>query len=163
VVSQNNLYLRIDEMNRFRVLTDKRSNTMKKVSNLFVALMAVVVMAGCAEKKSFDVLGGEWNVVTIGELSVPDSVDAFMGFAIAEQIVYGCTGCNQLTGALPAEVNPEVPMFAAMGSTRKMCADMTIEDALLPALGQVVDFKVDGERLYFLDAAGITVVSLEKR
>lgn len=136
---------------------------MKKVFGLFVSAMAILVMASCAEKKSFDPLNGEWSVVSVGEMEVPDSVGAFMGFNVAEQLVYGCTGCNQLTGALPAEVNPEVPMFAAMGSTRKMCADMTIEDALLPALGQVVDFKVDGDKLYLLDAAGVAVVSLEKR
>ena len=120
-------------------------------------------MFSCTGKKSLDVLGGEWNVVSVGELVVPDSVDAFLGFDIAEQLVYGCTGCNQLTGALPAEVNPEVPMFAAMGSTRMMCADMTVEDAMLPALGQVVDFKVEGDNLYFLNANGDAVMSLAKR
>lgn len=136
---------------------------MKKVFNLFVAVMAVFVMASCNEKKSLEALNGEWNVVAIGEMAVPDSVDAFMGFNVAEQLIYGSTGCNQLTGAMPAEVNPETLMFAAMGSTRMMCADMTVEDAMLPALGQVVDFKVDGTLLYFLDAAGNMVVSLEKR
>lgn len=136
---------------------------MKKAFNLFVALMAVVVMASCAGKKNFDALNGEWNVVSVGEMAVPDSVDAFMGFDIAKQLVYGSTGCNQLTGALPAEVNLEMPIFAAMGSTRMMCVDMTVEDALLPALGQVVDFKVEGDNLYFLNAAGTTVVSLAKR
>lgn len=136
---------------------------MKRVTNLFVALMAVVAMVSCTGKKSLDVLGGEWNVVSVGELVVPDSVDAFLGFDIAEQLVYGCTGCNQLTGALPAEVNPEVPIFAAMGSTRMMCADMTVEDAMLPALGQVVDFKVECDNLYLLDAEGATIISLAKR
>lgn len=136
---------------------------MEKVTHLFVALMAVVVMVSCAGKKSFNALGGEWNVVSVGELVVPDSVGAFLGFDIAEQLVYGCTGCNQLTGALPAEVSPEVPMFAAMGSTRMMCADMTIEDAMLPALGQVVDFKVEGNNLYLLNAEGATVITLAKR
>lgn len=136
---------------------------MKKVTSLLVAVMAVFVMASCNEKKTFDALNGEWSVVAIGEMAVPDSVDAFMGFNIAENLIYGSTGCNQLTGALPAEVSPEVQMFAAMGSTRMMCADMTIEDAMLPALGAVVDFKVDGSSLYLLDAAGNTVVSLEKR
>ena len=125
--------------------------------------MALFVMVSCAEKKSFEALNGEWNVVAIGEMAVPDSVDAFMGFNVAEQLVYGNAGCNHLTGSLPAEVNPEVPMFAAMGSTRMLCPDMAVEDALLPALGQVVDFKIDGNNLYFLDAAGVTVVSLEKR
>jgi heat shock protein HslJ len=54
-------------------------------------------------------------------------------------------------------------MFAAMGSTRMMCTDMTIEDAMLPTLGQVVDFKVEGDNLYFLDVNGATVMSLLKR
>ena len=136
---------------------------MKRMTNLFVALMAAFVMVSCAEKKTFEALNGEWNVVSIGTFAVPDSVDAFVGFNVPEQLVYGFTGCNHLTGALPAEVNASVPMFAALGSTRKMCPDMTVEDALLPALGQVVDFKVDGDKLSFLDAAGATVVSLEKR
>lgn len=136
---------------------------MKKVTNLFVALMAVVAMVSCADKKGFEVLHGEWDVVSIGEMAVPDSADAFIGFDVVEQIVYGCTGCNQLTGALPAEVSPEVPMFAAMGSTRMMCPDMTIEDAMLPALGQVVNFKVEGDNLYLLDTAGATIMSLVKR
>ena len=131
--------------------------------NLFVVVMAVVAMASCAEKKSLEVLGGEWNVVSVGELVVPDSVDAFIGFDFAEQIVYGCTGCNQLTGAMPAEVKPEVPMFAALGSTRMMCADMTVEDAMLPALGQVVDFNVEGDNLYLLGVDGVPLLSLQKR
>ena len=136
---------------------------MRKVCNLLVATVAMLVMGSCHEKKTFDSLGGEWDVVAIGEMAVPDSVDAFMGFDIAEQLVYGSTGCNRLTGALPAEIEPEAPMFAAMGSTRRMCADMTVEDAMLPALGRVVDFKVDGTSLCLLDVAGNTVMLLEKR
>ena len=136
---------------------------MKKVMNLLAAVMVVAAMASCAEKKSLEVLSGEWDVVSVGELVVPDSVGAFIGFDLAEQIVYGCTGCNQLTGALPAEVNPEVPMFAAMGSTNMLCHDMTIERAILPALGQVVDFKVEGDNLYLLGADGATLLSLQRR
>lgn len=120
-------------------------------------------MTSCNEKKSFDALNGEWNVVAVGEMAIPDSADAFIGFNVAEQLIYGNAGCNQLTGAMPTEINPEVSMFSAMGSTRMMCADMTVEDTLLPALAQAVDFKIDGEALYFLDAAGNTVVSLQKR
>ena len=136
---------------------------MKKVFNLLVAVMAVFVMVSCNEKKSLEALNGEWSVVTIGEMAVPDSVDAFMGFNVAEQLIYGSTGCNQLTGAMPAEVNPETLMFGAMGSTRMMCADMTVEDAMLPALGQVVDFKVEGDNLYLLGADGATLLSLQRR
>ena len=110
-----------------------------------------------------ETLNGEWSVTTIGEMAVPDSVDAFMGFNLEEKTIYGSTGCNQLTGSLPTEITPEVPLFAAMGSTRMMCADMTIEDAMLPALGSVVDFKLDGNTLLLLNADGQTVMTLEKR
>lgn len=139
---------------------------MKKsvMANLFIALIALVVILGCNDKKkSVDVLCGEWNIVSIGTLAVPDSIDAFIGFDVVNQLIYGCTGCNQLTGTLPAEVDIETPMFAALGSTRKMCADMVIEDAMLPALARVVDFTVDGDNLYFLDADGAIVVALTKR
>lgn len=138
-------------------------NKMKKLANLFVSLMAVMVMGSCTEKKTFDALDGEWSIVTVGSMAVPDSIDAFIGFDVSGRMVYGSTGCNQLTGALPAEVNPASPMFAAMGSTRRMCVDMTVEDALLPVLGTVVDFSVDGDNLYLLDAAENKVVALMKR
>ena len=136
---------------------------MKKVLGFLVSAIALFSVVSCGEKKSFDVLDGEWNVVAVGEVAVPDSAGAFIGFNIAEQFVYGNTGCNHLTGALPAEINPEIPMFAALGSTRMMCADMTVENIMLPALGQVVDFAVDGDDLYLLDAAGNTVISLARR
>ena len=67
------------------------------------------------------------------------------------------------TCSLPAVINAGVPLFAAMGSTRMMCADMTIEDAMLPALGSVVDFKLDGNTLLLLNADGQTVMTLVKR
>ena len=101
--------------------------------------------------------------MAIGDMSVPESVDAFIGFNTAEQVVYGSTGCNYLTGAMPTEIGGESLIFGAMGSTRMMCPDMTIEDAMLPALGVVVDFKVEGENLYLLDVTGNTVMTLKKR
>lgn len=134
---------------------------MKK--NLILAIMAVLAMTSCETKKNFESLSGEWNVVSIGELVVPDSVRAFLGFNLLEHIVYGSTGCNQLSGALPEVIDTKTPMFGAVGSTRMMCADMTVEDAMLPALGKVVDFKVNGDSLYLNDAEGAVQMSLVKR
>ena len=134
---------------------------MKK--NLILAVMAALMMVSCVEKKSFEALNGEWDVVTIGDMAVADSIDAFIGFDVADQMIYGSTGCNHLTGAMPTEINAESLIFGAMGSTRMMCPDMTIEDAMLPALGLVVDFNVAGENLNLLDDAGNTVMTLKKR
>ena len=71
---------------------------MKKITILIVAVIAMMAMTGCNEKKTIETLNGEWSVTTIGEMAVPDSVDAFMGFNLEEKTIYGSTGCNQLTG-----------------------------------------------------------------
>lgn len=136
---------------------------MKRILNLCIALVAMFTMVSCAGNARFEKLNGEWSVVSVGELLVPETVDAFMGFDVAEQLVYGSTGCNHLTGALPTEVAPSTPLFLAMGSTRMLCADMTVEDAMLPALASVVDFKFAGNNLYFLNADGSAVMTLVKR
>lgn len=137
---------------------------MKKVFNLFVAAMAVMVMASCGEKKQgLEVLAGEWDVVSVGDLVVPDSVGAFLGFDLAEHMVYGSAGCNQLAGAMPQEVDGEQLLFASLGSTQRMCPDMTVEDALLPALGSVVGFRVEADALHLLGADGDVVVLLSRR
>ena len=133
------------------------------VTNLYALLMVLVVMAGCTAKRRVDALAGEWNVVSVGELVVPDSVGAFLCFDVAEQLVGGYVGCNHLTGTLLVKGDADAPLFGALGSTRMWCADMTIENALLPALAHVVDFVVEDNHLYLLDASGLPIVALVKR
>lgn len=134
---------------------------MKKI--LILAAMTLIMMSACNEKKTMDMLNGEWSVITIGELAVSDTVDAFIGFDIEKMLIYGSTGCNRLTGAIPESISTDVPFFSGLGSSRRMCHDMTVEDAMLPAMGTVVDFKVEGDKLYLIDAVGNTVISLQKR
>lgn len=166
VVLQNSSYLRevilaLWSNDLYKLyLIDK----MKRVlTSVCAALVVALVVVGCVEKKRTDVLGGEWSVVSIGELVVPDSVGAFLGFEVSEQLVYGFTGCNQLTGNLLSEVDASTPLFASLGGTLMMCADMTIEKALLSELPRVVDFNIDGDLLYLLDDTGVAVVALAKR
>ena len=134
---------------------------MKK--NLFIAITAILMIASCNKPKTFASLNGEWAIVSIDTMTVPESAEAFLGFNIAEQLIYGNTGCNHLTGSMPTQINPNTPIFGAIGCTRRMCADMTVENALLPAMAQIVDFKVNGNTLNLLDANGNIVISLVKR
>lgn len=130
------------------------------VPSLCVAFMAALVMTSCTSKKSLDALEGEWSVMAVGDMVVPDSAAAFLSFNIAEQSLSGYTGCNYLTGALHSVVDASKPLFSAVGSTRKWCPDMTVEDALLPVLSHVVDFTVDSDTLYLLDSVGSSVIVL---
>ena len=147
----------------FSINLIEENRNMKRICNLCIAIVAMFVMVSCAVKNSFDKLNGEWNVVSVGEVLVPESVDAFIGFDVAEQLVYGSTGCNHLTGALPTKMPSSTPLFSAIGSTRMLCANMSIENAMLPALESVVNFKVEGNNLYLLNADGDIVLTLMKR
>lgn len=133
---------------------------MKRVSNLLVLFMAIVIMMSCAEKKSVEMLAGKWSVVSIGDFLVPDSVDAFIAFDLTEGVLYGSTGCNMLNFVTPEKLDGDTPLFTLMGSTQRMCRDMNVEKAMLPTLGLVTDFNVSGDSLYLLNASGATVVSL---
>ena len=133
------------------------------MKNLILVVMGLIMMVGCNEKKAVDMLSGEWTVVSIEDGAIPSSAGAFLGFDTVEKVVYGSTGCNQLTGAMPVGVNGNDLLFGALGCTRRMCADMSVENAMLPALGKVVDFKIEGDDLYLLDAEGKTVMALQKR
>ena len=134
---------------------------MKK--NLFMAITAILMLASCNKQKTFATLNGEWTIVSIDTMNVPESAEAFLGFNITEQLIYGNTGCNHLTGSMPTQVNASTPIFGAIGSTRRMCADMTVENALLPAMAQVLDFKINGDSLSLLDSNNNIVISLVKR
>lgn len=136
---------------------------MKRRTYLFIALMAVCLMTSCIKRKSLETLSGEWNVVSVGELAIPDTVEAFMVFDVSEELFYGCAGCNQLIGNLATNWKSETPMFEAIGGTRKLCADMRIENAVLSMLELAVDFNVEGDMLSFFDASGATIMSLSRR
>lgn len=136
---------------------------MKKKFCLFVSAIILFAMSSCGERKSIEMLAGEWNVISVGEMQIPDSVDAFIGFDVAKYLVYGSTGCNRLVAELPTKVNAGIPLFSTIGSSHKMCADMSVEKALLPAMEEVVDFIIDDNKLYLLDTIGDTVVWLERR
>jgi heat shock protein HslJ len=53
--------------------------------------------------------------------------------------------------------------FDAVGSTKRMCADMATEDAILQALGAVKGFALEGEMLKLIDGEGKELMELKKK
>lgn len=138
---------------------------MKKIL-LLLATVAVMYSCGTTQKEvSIKSIAGEWNIVTVdGKVLAPAEEIPFIGFNIADTLVYGSTGCNQLTGTLNADAETGTIDFSALGSTRRMCADMQTEETVLGALARVKSFNIatDG-KLQLLDADKKTVVELELR
>ena len=87
----------------------------------------------------------------------------FLGFDAKDNNVYGCTGCNRLTGTLKVKGNGGID-FGQMGCTQMLCANMEVERLVLDALGKTAKYSLDGTgKLSLTDKGGKTVILLEKR
>ena len=62
--------------------------------------MTVLLQISCSTKDqiiSMTTLQGEWDATNIkGEKIIPTEKTPFLGFEMAEQRIYGFTGCNRL-------------------------------------------------------------------
>lgn len=141
---------------------------MKK--SILMAAMAAAVMLSCGSSKpAADVaaLDGEWNIIEVegSKINAGDAEEMpFLGFDSKNSNLYGCTGCNRLTGVLKADVKKGTIDFSQTGSTRMMCADMKVERMVLDALGKTTRFSVNGtDKLSLNDNNGKTVIVLQKR
>lgn len=109
---------------------------------------------------------GEWNIVKINGESVKtaDGQDVpFIGFSTAENLVYGSTGCNRLTGVLKADLKTGAIDLSRMGSTRMMCPDMQLEQQVLEALNSIKTIKTKGSTMLLGNETGKTVMELERK
>ena len=61
------------------------------------------------------------------------------------------------------ENRPGTLSFGSVGSTKRMCADMAVEDAILQAIGNVKEFKIEDNKLILKDEAGQEIMKLQKR
>lgn len=120
---------------------------MKKV---FVSLCMAATLTGlssCASTKNaatLSSLSGEWNIIEINGSAVvpaPNQEFPFIGFDTKNGKVYGNSGCNRLMGSFDVNAKPGQIALGALGSTRMMCPDMTVEQNVLAALGQVKKYK----------------------
>lgn len=120
---------------------------MKKVLLSICMVSAVFAMSSCGSTKeaaSLSSLNGEWNIIEVnGSAIVPAENQElpFIGFDTATGKVYGNSGCNRMMGSIDLNSKPGTIDMSRLGSTRMACPDMTTEQNVLNALGQVKSYK----------------------
>ena len=88
----------------------------------------------------------------------------FIGFDTKTGQVYGNSGCNRLMGSFDVNAKPGQIDLGALGSTRMMCPDMTVEKNVLAALGQVKKYKRLGkENMALCASSNRPVIVLQKK
>ena len=140
---------------------------MKKMNVMLMSVLASgLLMMSCGSAKkyvSIADLAGEWVIVEVNDKSVSAEETPFLGFDVNEGQLYGNAGCNSLMANFDLSKTSGELTFDAIGSTKRMCADMAMEDAILQALGEVRSFALDGENLKLNNADGKELMELKKR
>lgn len=139
-------------------------NMKKGIMALFVGSLMFMGCGSTQKAASVNDLAGEWEIVRVNGDSVQAEETPFLGFNVAESQLYGNAGCNSLMGTLETNADkPGVLSFGAVGSTKRFCADMATEDAILQAIGKVRNFSFSGELLLLKDESGHSLFELKKR
>lgn len=133
-------------------------------------VMLAAALASCStvqKTASLDTLDGEWRIVSVNgeQLDADDYETApFFGFNVAERRVYGCSGCNRLSGELDAGGPDGRLVFGdKIASTRMMCRNMAAERKVLGAMPSVTSFRPGKKNTVLLtDKSGKTVFELQK-
>lgn len=137
---------------------------MKKIWKSMMMMSCALVMMSCgnASKATFEDLAGDWAVVSVSGKAVNAEVAPFLGFNVAEKRLYGNAGCNSVMGELQSNEAGSID-FLGVASTKRMCADMATEDAILQAMGAVKGFSIEGEKLTLTDAEGKPLMELKRK
>lgn len=139
---------------------------MKK--NIFIIAMATVMASACSSSKqvaSSADLNGEWTIEKVNGTAINKNAGdeiPFLGFEVDKKNVYGCTGCNNLTGTM--EIKDNKLDLSKMGCTQMLCADMTNEQIVLGALEKVNSFSInENGNLILTNKQGKAVIELAKK
>ena len=103
-------------------------------------------------------LNNKWKVISmkgIEDLQINPTIQ----FDENEKRISGNAGCNSYFGNYdPESVKLD---FSKMGMTRKMCPDMTVENAFLNNMRVVSYYKIENKKLSFYNANDEAIITCE--
>lgn len=126
---------------------------------LIIPLLLVFAMS-CENNSNpkEQISNNDWEVVSISN-SNELSTTPWIRFDLTENKVNGNAGCNDFFGTV--DLTDSSITFGTLGATKKMCPDMTAEDALFDALNNVASYKLEDNKLFFVNNDNQTVVTLQ--
>ena len=136
---------------------------MKVMKNIILSIvLGVMCMSCCSNKYVAANISGDWKIDNVLDIQVNASEEEipFISFQSNESRFYGTTGCNSFFGEFKTTDNKNEIMLTNIGSTKKLCIDMTTEDAIFSAMSQVASVEYNNEEMQLLDINGNVVMKL---
>ena len=138
---------------------------MKKIS----IIAAAIALCSCSATKTTDAavdLNGEWDIVTVDGTAIDTTKTEFrptLGFATAKDNVFGCAGCNSISGKAKVDAAKQTISFTEIGTTLMLCANMEYEQQILKALESVKGYKAGEGCVELTNGSGKAVLQLKKQ
>ena len=133
------------------------------MKNIFLSIvLGFMCMSCCSNKYTASNMSGDWKIDNVLGKQVNSSEEEtpFISFQKEESRFYGTTGCNSFFGEFKTFDNKNNIILTNVGSTKKLCADMSTEDAIFSAFVRVSSVEYNQDNMLFKDNAGNVIMEL---
>lgn len=130
----------------------KKKKDMKKQVLFLFSFVIVLSLFSCksvTNSSNKPLQNQHWTLVQIeNNQAIEAESEPYIEFLTEENRVAGNFGCNQMLGSY--ELKSENSIRLELGGTRRMCADMAVEDLFSAKLNSVDQYKIEGDTLYLM-------------
>jgi heat shock protein HslJ len=132
------------------------------MKNIILSIvLGVMCMSCCSNKYAAANISGDWKIDNVlGKQVNATEETPFISFQKEEARFYGTTGCNSFFGEFKTSENKNGIILTNVGSTKKLCEDMTVEDAIFSAFIKVASVNYDNEKMQLKDESGNVLMEL---
>ena len=136
------------------------------MKNIILSIvLGFMCISCCSNKYSAANISGDWKIDKVLNIEVNNTEEEipFISFQTEEARFYGTTGCNSFFGEFKTSNNKENIMLTNVGSTKKLCEDMSVEDAIFSAFVQTSSVEYDNTKMQLKDGKGNVVMELSPK
>ncbi len=133
------------------------------MKNIILSIvLGFMCMSCCSNKYTAANISGDWKIDNVFGTQINSSEEEtpFISFQKEEARFYGTTGCNSFFGEFKTSDNKNEITLTNVGSTKKLCVDMSTEDAIFSAFSQVASVDYNNDKMQLKDASGKVVMEL---
>lgn len=132
------------------------------MKNIILSIvLGFMCISCCSNKYVAKNISGDWKIDNVLGTEVNATEETpFISFQTEETRFYGTTGCNSFFGEFKTSDKKEDITLTNVGATKKLCEDMTVEDAIFSALSQVASVNYDNDKMQLKNASGNVVMEL---
>ena len=133
------------------------------MKNIILSIvLGCMCMSCCSTKYAAANISGDWKIDKVLDIQVNASEEEtpYISFQTEESRFYGTTGCNSFFAEFKTSDDRTEITLNNVGSTKKLCADMTVEDAIFSAFSQVSSVVYDKNDMQLKDKDGKILMEL---